>query len=218
MMEASQWQLWERWDLVAISVVVHLAVLGLFLASAAVPRRRLVNRPNGMLAAFFVALYAEMYGVPLTLYMLQPVLPGRLGLIDYPPPLALRLVGSGLILVGFYLVFLGWRRVHRSGGRLVQDGLYGRLRHPQYLGLAVLTLGQLVQWPTVAGLALWPLVVLLYRRVARMEEADLVAAHGLEAERYIAAVPGFLPRLSRGATRQDVTTVVKPLGKESTRR
>jgi hypothetical protein len=67
-------------------------------------------------------------------------------------------------------------------------------------------------------LALWPLVVLLYRRVARMEEADLVAAHGLEAERYIAAVPGFLPRLSRGATRQDVTTVVKPLGKESTRR
>jgi methanethiol S-methyltransferase len=216
-MEASQWQLWDRWDLVAISVVVHLAVLGLFLASSALPRRKLVNRPNGMLAAFFVALYAEMYGVPLTLYMLQPLLPGRLSLIEYPPPLALRLMGSVFILVGFYLVFLGWRRVHRSGGHLIQDGLYSHLRHPQYVGLAILTLGQLVQWPTLAGLALWPLVVLLYQRVSRMEEADLIATHGHEAELYIARVPGFVPRFLSRKTDQTIGVAAKPLGKESTR-
>lgn len=196
-MAGYDWQLWHRWDLVVLSVAVHVVVLALFLAGSSLPRLKLVNRPNGMLAAFFVALYAEMYGLPFTLYLAQPLLPGRLALISYPPPLPLRFLGSAFIMVGFFLVFFGWKRIHRAKGRMVSDGLYAHVRHPQYTGLALLALGQLVQWPTLSGLVLWPLVVLLYRRLSRMEDADLLAAHGADAAGYLQEVPPFVPSWRR---------------------
>ena len=191
------WALYHRWDLVVVSIGFQGVVLGLFLATSALPRRRLANAPNGMLAAFLVALYTEMYGLPLTLYLLQPLLPGRVDVLSYPPPLALRLAGSAIILAGFMLVFLGWRVVHRSRGRLVESGIYGRIRHPQYVGLALLTLGELVQWPTLTGIVLWPLLVVLYRRLAAVEDREVVALFGRRAVAYQRRVPAFVPRLRR---------------------
>jgi methanethiol S-methyltransferase len=189
-----EWPLYDRWDLVILSIAVQGVVLGLFLATSVRPRGRVLNPPNGMLAAFIVALYVEMYGAPLTFYLVQPLLPGRLDLISYPPPLAMRFLGSMVIVAGFLLVFLGWRVIFRSRGELVDDGIYGVVRHPQYVGLALVTVGLLLQWPTVTGLILWPMLLLLYRKLARLEDADLVEAFGARAEAYQRRVPAILPR------------------------
>jgi protein-S-isoprenylcysteine O-methyltransferase Ste14 len=194
-----EWHLYDRWDLVVLSIVVQGVILGLFLTTSVLPRGKVVNPPNGMLAAFIVALYVEMYGAPLTFYLVQPLLPGRLDLISYPPPLPMRFAGSVVILLGFFLVFLGWRVIFRSRGTLVEHGIYAVARHPQYVGLALVTGGLLLQWPTLTGLVLWPLLLLLYRKLSRLEDADLVAAFGARAEAYQQRVPAFLPRFGRGA-------------------
>lgn len=189
------WHQYGRWDLLALSLVFHVAVLGLFIAGAVLPRHRVVNVPNGALLAFLVALFAEMYGLPLTVYLLQPLVP--LGDLFYPVPLAVRLLGSAFMLAGFLLVFAGWRLIYRAPGRVVGYGIYAHIRHPQYVGLIVLTLGQLIEWPTITGLLLWPLVVLLYVRLSRKEDAEVVARCGQPAVDYQARVPAFIPRLSR---------------------
>jgi methanethiol S-methyltransferase len=190
---------WHRWDLVALSVVFHCVVLGLFLITAAIPRKRAANLPNGALAAFFVALYAEMYGLPLTLLLLQPVMPVWLAANLYAPPLPVRFLGSAVIVVGFGLVYLGWRAIHANRGGVVRTGVYAYLRHPQYLGLMILTLGQIIQWPTLSAAILWPLLVLLYARLARREDFELAQSYGASAATFQRDVPGFVPRLRRSA-------------------
>lgn len=212
-MIAVEWQLYDRWDLVILSIVVQGIILGLFLATSVLPRGKVVNPPNGMLAAFIVALYVEMYGAPLTFYLVQPLLPGRLDLVPYPPPLPMRFAGSVIILIGFFLVFLGWRFIFRSRGELVERGIYGVIRHPQYLGLALVTLGLFLQWPTVTGLVLWPLLILLYRKLARLEDADLVEAFGERAEEYQRRVPAVLPRLRDRGSHRPVADCPPPVRK-----
>jgi methanethiol S-methyltransferase len=203
---------WHRWDLVVLSIVFHCVVLGLFLATAAMPRKRLLNLPNGALAAFFVALYAEMYGVPLTLVLLQPVMPKWLAAHLYAPPLPVRFLGSAVIIVGFGLVYLGWRFIHYNRGGLVQSGIYAHLRHPQYLGLLVLTLGQIIQWPTLTAILLWPFLLVLYVHLSHVEDRELVARFGVAAVTFQRSVPGFVPK-SRGSVR---TALKGPMRKEST--
>jgi len=193
------WGQYDRWDLVAISLVFHVGVLGLFLATAALPRYKVASLPNGMLLAFLVALFAEMYGLPLTVYLLGPLLPG--GDLFYPVPMVMRIAGSVLMFVGFLLVFLGWRVVFRSDGALVTTGIYAHIRHPQYVGLAVLTLGQFIEWPTLIGLILWPLLVLLYARLSHREDVELVDKFGKPARKYQSRVPAFAPHM-RGRVHQ----------------
>jgi len=95
-------------------------------------------------------------------------------------------------------VFIGWRRIFRAQGEFVTSGVYAHIRHPQYLGLIILTFGQLVEWPTLTGLILWPLVVVLYVRLARKEDREVAAAVGEKARAYQQAVPAFLPRRKAG--------------------
>ena len=130
--------------------------------------------PSGLIQAFIIALYAEMYGFPLTIYVLTAVFG-----VDVPwrytsGHLWATLLGFGDIgalvemMLGFTFVFLGigllikaWREVYIASrqGRLATGGLYGIVRHPQYLGIFVALFGQLVHWPTIPTLALFPVIV-----------------------------------------------------------
>jgi protein-S-isoprenylcysteine O-methyltransferase Ste14 len=103
---------------------------------------------------------------------------------------------GGLIAgVGAVLVMHGWSTIHGARGGLVMEGLYGRIRHPQYLGLALFVVGALVQWPTIPTLLMAPVLLVVYTRLARREEAELETRFGDAFREYRAAVPAFLPRV-----------------------
>jgi len=198
-------------------VVVNSAVFILFGLSFTHPRTRRDWRSFGAFAAFVVALFTEMYGFPLTIYLLSGWLGRRFPGVDLlshdaghlpatllgwkgdPHLSPLHLVSGGMIAGGFILLAAAWRVLYaaqRSRG-LATTGPYARVRHPQYLGFIVIMLGFLLQWPTLLTLAMFPILVLMYVRLARREEREARAEFGAAWDRYAAGTPGFLPRRRR---------------------
>lgn len=169
----------------------------------------------GLVQAFIIALYAEMYGFPLTLYLLSGFLDIDIPIGHESGHLWAALFGLGPVgamvemALGYALVFLGvallaeaWREVYRARrqDRLATDGLYAVVRHPQYLGIFLAVLGQLVHWPTVPTLALAPVIVWAYWSLARREEHKMIQEHGDRYRRYRQEVPMLLP--DRGGWRR----------------
>ena len=199
------------WSLVALNAAIVVLLALSFLA----PVERREWRSFGVFTAFVVALFTEMYGFPLTIYVLTAVLGSR-----YPAlnpfshasghlwitffgggvwtSIVAHVVSNGLMIGGLVLMGVGWRRVHRARGALVTDGPYAWIRHPQYAGLFLVTVGMLLQWPTLVTLATWPLLFLIYRRLARREEREAEDRFGDAYRDYRARVPMFVPRLGRG--------------------
>ncbi len=81
--------------------------------------------------------------------------------------------------------------------RLAVTGPYARLRHPQYAGFLLIMVGFLLQWPTLATLAMFPALVLVYRRLAIGEEREVREHFGAEWDAYAARTSRFLPQLRR---------------------
>lgn len=161
----------------------------------------------GLVQAFIIALYAEMYGFPLTLYFLVSVLPVEIPLVHNSGNLWATLLAYGLlgqriemvigfafIVAGLILIIRGWIRVYFEGGRLLTDGVYGVVRHPQYTDIFLAVFGELVHWPTLATLALAPLIVFAYVHLARREEKRMVERFGEAYVAYRQRVPMFFPR------------------------
>lgn len=179
----------------------------------------------GLVQAFIIALYAEMYGFPLTIYLLTGFLGIDIPWVHASGHLWASLFGWGTLgvmlemAIGYTLVFLGiamliegWREVYvaKREGRLAHERLYGVVRHPQYAGIFLAVFGQLVHWPTIPTLALFPFLVWAYVRLANREEAQMVARFGDEYRVYRESVPAFLP--GRGQWRRLLEEVrwVKP--------
>jgi len=184
-----------RWDLVAGSVVIFLAFLAL------IPMRLKRDwRSHGLYAAFVVSLFAEMFGFPLTAYFLSTFL----GVAFFERQFMLYMyrigmpLGSLITFVGVLLILFGWREVHRAKDGLATQGIYRYLRHPQYLGILLVTAGWLVHWPTIPGLIMWPTLILLYYRLSVREDRCLAGRFGEEYSAYAARTPGFLPRAVGG--------------------
>lgn len=179
-------------------IVVNILVLACFLAL--LPYRRPSSgrhwKSKGAFLAFLIALFSEMFGLPLAIYIVSPffhypfILPfsrkvlGHFGMI----------AGTWITLAGIVLVFLGWRRIHRARG-LVTDGIYRYIRHPQYVGLFLIMFGWLLHWPTVLTMILFPVLAGVYYGLSRREERELGEAFGREYAAYEARTPRFFPRL-----------------------
>ena len=163
----------------------------------------------GLVQAFIIALYAEMYGFPLTIYLLTGFLGIDLPLTSYSGHLWATLLGYGetgaviemllgytIIILGISILIQGWKEVHRASReeRLASDGLYGAVRHPQYTGILLAVFGQLIHWPTILTLALFPIIVWVYIALARKEEARMINQFGDQYRSYQERVPMFLPR------------------------
>jgi protein-S-isoprenylcysteine O-methyltransferase Ste14 len=107
----------------------------------------------------------------------------------------IHLVSNALMGAGLLLTWAGWRKIHQARRDLVTDGVYAWVRHPQYAGLFLITVGMLVQWPTIITIATWPVLLAVYYRLARREERDAEARFGEAYRVYRARVPMFVPRL-----------------------
>lgn len=213
-----------------ISGLMELALLnsGLFIIFACgffQSRTRRHWSRYGPIRAFVTALFTEMYGVPLTIYLasgwFQPRLPGveafahltdrlfqdLLGLSS-PPHLGLLMVlGFLFIAAGAILTGSAWTERYRAQRRraMAAGRVYGHIRHPLYAGLLLVSFGVLLQCPALATLLMFPALCVMYVRLARQDERRAVEALGDRYRDYMNRVPPFFPRpdsLSRSWARQ----------------
>ena len=76
----------------------------------------------------------------------------------------------------------------------MQKFLHGRGR-TWLTPFIVIMLGFLLQWPTLATLAMFPVLVLVYRRLAIREEREVQREFCATYEEYARRTPRFVPRL-----------------------
>jgi len=191
------------WALAIIMIVVASWVLYRYLA----PKTWREWASAGLIQAFIIALYAEMYGFPLTIYLLVRFF--GLDNVDLNASLWSTLLGMGelgmlismvlgyaLLFIGIGIFIQGWRELYRARqqNRLITTGLYRYVRHPQYAGLFLGLFGEgIVHWPTLFSVAIFPLIVIAYYYLARSEERKVIEQFGDEYREYQAYVPMFIP-------------------------
>ncbi|OGO30784.1 MAG: hypothetical protein A2Z29_03785 [Chloroflexi bacterium RBG_16_56_11] len=201
-----------------LAVAINTGVFIFFTFGFLKPKRRWEWRSMGTFGAFTVALFTEMYGFPLSVYVLTSVLGNRypvtnpfthtngnlwavfLGGSGFVSGLFM-LLGSVAMITGLVLMGKAFRQIHRAGGGLVTDGLYSWIRHPQYSGLFLITVGMFIQWPTLVTAAMWPVLIFMYYRLALREEKEMVNIFNEDYIEYKRKVPMFFPRLNNGRRR-----------------
>ncbi|MFA7282543.1 MAG: isoprenylcysteine carboxylmethyltransferase family protein [Sterolibacterium sp.] len=204
--EATAYGLWPM-------VVINSAVFIIFAFSFYKPKSSRDWRSFSMYSAFIVALFTEMYGFPLTLYLLSGWLTQRFPGVDLRshdaghllevmlgwrgnPHFGLfHILGNVLIFGGFWLLAAAWKILYRAQRQhqLAIDGPYARVRHPQYLAFILIMSGFLLQWPTLITVAMFPVLVFVYMRLAKREEAKVAAQFGRDYEDYRERTPALIP-------------------------
>jgi protein-S-isoprenylcysteine O-methyltransferase Ste14 len=200
-------------------VILNAGVFIIFAFSFTRPQTKRDWRSFGAFSAFIIALFTEMYGFPLTIYLLSGWLgsafPGinllshnnghlwetLMGWKGDPHLNPLHLLSQVLIFGGFILIASAWNVLYKAQrtNTLATTGPYAYIRHPQYVGFITIMLGFLMQWPTLLTLMMLPILVTMYIRLARREEREVRTAFGEEYEYYAMHTPAFFPHLRRAS-------------------
>jgi protein-S-isoprenylcysteine O-methyltransferase Ste14 len=203
-------------------VIINSAVFIFFAFSFTKPKTRTDWRSLGAYSAFIVAMFTEMYGFPLTIYLLSGWLQRRFPQTDIfshdsghlwhtllgwemnPHFDPLHILSNVLIFGGIIILAAAWRVLHAAQLKpeLATDGIYARVRHPQYAAFIVIMFGFLLQWPTLLTLVMFPILLYVYVRLARNEEALMETEFGERYRVYAASTPAFIPRFWGSAAAQ----------------
>ncbi|MBI4848282.1 MAG: isoprenylcysteine carboxylmethyltransferase family protein [Nitrospirae bacterium] len=195
-------------------VVVNVALFVFFILSFLTPIKKREWRSMGVTIAFFVALFTEMYGFPLTIYIFTGILgskypalnpfshaSGHLWLTFFGGGAAMmnviHILSNGLVIIGFAIMWKGWKLIHSAKGELVVTGPYAYVRHPQYSGLFIIMTGMLIQWPTIITALMFPVLIFVYYRLSMREESEIIKLSGDEYKAYMQKTPMFVPKFRR---------------------
>lgn len=199
-----------------VLVILNSAIFIFFAFSFTKPKTKTDWRSFGAFSAFIVALFTEMYGFPLTIYFLSGWLAEKYPGVDFlshenghllhtllgfegnahwDP---LHIASNVLIVLGFFLLSAAWNALHRAQQTrsLATTGWYARCRHPQYIAFIMIMFGFLLQWPTLPTLLMFPVLVVVYVRLAKREEQMAIQEFGDEYLRYRETTPAWIPKLS----------------------
>ena len=213
MNEAPAYGLW-------MLVVLNSAIFLMFAFSFFKPQTARDWRTFGAFGAFVVALFVEMYGFPLSIYLLSgwlqtqypnldllshisghlwSMLLGEKGDAHFSP---LHIASYVFLGFGFYLLSTAWKVLYDAQRRnsLAVTGPYARIRHPQYVAFVLILLGFLLQWPTLLTLLMFPILLIMYGRLAITEEAEMRKQFGAEYEAWAAHTPRFIPSFGTRAS------------------
>lgn len=177
--------------LIIINIVIVLAFLVLL------PYRRATKsnwKSKGAFIAFVIALMTEMFGWPLFLFLLSPmfdipkIAPDYFRTLGHWP----AMVGTGVSFLGLILIAVGWQQIHKAE-KMVKTGIYKTIRHPQYTGIFLFTLGWILHWPSIITLIIWPVLLVAYYWLARFEEKMAIEDFGDEYTTYMKNTKRFIP-------------------------
>jgi protein-S-isoprenylcysteine O-methyltransferase Ste14 len=197
-------------------VIINSAIFIFFAFSFTKPKTTLDWRSFGAFSAFIVALFTEMYGFPLTIYFLSGwlaenypgidflahdnghllhTLLGFEGNAHFDP---LHIASNVFIIAGFFLLSSAWSVLHKAQQTrsLASTGWYARCRHPQYIAFIIIMFGFLLQWPTIPTLVMFPILLVVYVRLAKREESIALEEFGDTYRQYMEITPAWIPRLN----------------------
>lgn len=209
-MEHTMWG-YGLWPMVVINSLVFI----IFAFSFARPRSLTDWRTFGTFSAFIVALFTEMYGFPLTIYLLSGWLGNYfpdsalfshnaghiwytlLGMSGDPHQNPIHELSNWFITGGLLFLAFTWGYLYRAqrNNQLAVTGPYALVRHPQYVAFIAIMTGFLLQWPTILTVLMYPVLVVMYVKLARIEEKESREYFGEAYDRYKEKTPGFIPRL-----------------------
>jgi protein-S-isoprenylcysteine O-methyltransferase Ste14 len=198
-------------------VIFNSAIFIMFAYSFFKPATARDWRTFSAFSAFIVALFVEMYGFPLTIYWLSGWLQTKYPNLDIlthdsghlwstllgekgdPHFGVLHIVSCIFLGFGFYLLSSAWNVLYHTQRRhaLATAGLYARIRHPQYVAFILILLGVLLQWPTLLTLLMFPILLVMYGRLAVTEEAEMRAQFGRAFDDYAKRTPRFFPHIGQ---------------------
>lgn len=199
------------WNIVIINSLIFI----IFAFSFVRPKNVRDWRVFGTFSAFIIALFTEMYGFPLTIYLLSGWLSKKFpqltvfshnsghiwydlfGFSGDPHTNPIHMASQGLITGGLIFLAITWGFLYRAQrkGVVAKDGPYALVRHPQYVAFIVIMFGFLVQWPTLLTIIMFPILVLMYIKLAKLEEKESIKAFGKDYIDYTNKTGRFLPRL-----------------------
>jgi protein-S-isoprenylcysteine O-methyltransferase Ste14 len=169
---------WGFYLIIVLEFLFMISPLALYFYSAYGPALNLLHRSpsTAWLTAFFLPHFSKTSSLLLN---------------------ELHAVGENVGLAGLLIFVIGavqiyWAKIRRKNA--VMGGLYAYIRHPQYLGLAVLGLGTMLIWPRFLVLVCYVTMLFLYVLLARWEEERCLDKYGESYRSYQSRTGMFLPR------------------------